>query len=269
MVFCLQPESIIRQIKYPKTRDIKYNMPSGVDKNSSLLVDLQGKTIQDLAADGLGCFSNQGTFKWIYSQEDSGYTCIRKKFKGKVDRQKLKQNHVVVVKTYYKHVDYTDFSRTISYLQSNRSDIVDNLAVITYTFNGPEHKILLKPHGNSKKAIGYTKTKPSVVKEVRGNASMTSVSGAVEKHLTTHGGRSAIPDELRVSHGTLYKMNSRKAEQDGQDFSAIMEWAAEHKDICRLVSSHPEPVIVLATDQQLVDLERFTSGKCQPGIFLL
>ena len=40
-----------------------------------------------------------------------------------------------------------------------------------------------------------------------------------------------------------------------------MEWAAENRDVCRVIASHPEPVIVLATDQQLKDLERFTGGK--------
>ena len=38
-----------------------------------------------------------------------------------------------------------------------------------------------------------------------------------------------------------------------------MEWS-EQNQMCRFIASHPEPVIVLATDQQIKDMERFTCG---------
>ena len=38
-----------------------------------------------------------------------------------------------------------------------------------------------------------------------------------------------------------------------------MEWS-EQNQMCRFIASHPEQVIVLATDQQITDMERFTCG---------
>jgi hypothetical protein len=40
----------------------------------------------------------------------------------------------------------------------------------------------------------------------------------------------------------------------------VMEWAQDNKDVCRVVAAHPEPIIVLASKQQLTDLQRFTTG---------
>lgn len=36
-----------------------------------------------------------------------------------------------------------------------------------------------------------------------------------------------------------------------------MIWAEENKIVCRGITAHPDPVVILATDQQLDDLERF------------
>ena len=38
-----------------------------------------------------------------------------------------------------------------------------------------------------------------------------------------------------------------------------MEWS-EQNQMCRFIASHPEPVIVLATAQQIKDMERFTAS---------
>ena len=225
-------------------------------------MDLQGGTIRDLTADGLGCFRNHGTNKWVYKKKGLKWRCTKKKFRGAVDREQLPDDSVVVVKEYYKHKDYNDFHRTISYLQDSRAKVVDNLAIVTYRFDNNEHTINLRPHGNSKrKNVGFTRKKPSLVSQVSATATKSSVTSAVERNIADHGGRANISDELRGTKAALYRLNSQPHTQQDEDFAAVMEWAAENRDVCRVIASHPEPVIVLATDQQLTDLERFTGGK--------
>ena len=200
--------------------------------------------LYNLTADGLGCFRNHGTNKWVYKKKGLKWRCTKKKFRGAVDREQLPDDSVVVVKEYYKHKDYSDFHRTIPQFDNN------------------EHTINLRPHGNSKrKNVGFTRKKPSLVSQVSATATKSSVTSAVERNIADHGGRANISDELRVTKAALYRLNSQPHTQQDEDFAAVMEWAAENRDVCRVIASHPEPVIVLATDQQLTDLERFTGGK--------
>ena len=60
-----------------------------------------------------------------------------------------------------------------------------------------------------------------------------------------------ISDELRVTKAALYRLKSQPHTQQDEDFAAVMEWAVENRDVCSVIASHPEPVIMLATDKQL------------------
>ena len=132
---------------------------------------------------------------------------------------------------------------------------------MAYLFDGDEHPINIIPHGNSRKQCkGYTKKKPSALSEVMLRANQTSILQAVEENIAKHGGRENIPEEYWVNNANIYRRNaSTSCGSQLDDFALIMEWS-EQNQMCRFIASHPEPVIVLATDQQIKDMERFTCG---------
>ena len=45
-------------------------------------------------------------------------------------------------------------------------------------------------------------------------------------------------------------------------FLEVIHWCDENKSLCKVIHLHPKPVMVLATEQQQIDLERFA---CCPG----
>lgn len=261
----LTPTNILEEVKGKlDTNEICYAMPSNVQRNAVFLVDIQGKTVKDVAADGLGCFVNDSTFRWNYQHINGEWVCIRPKYKGAIPRDTLAAETSVVVKTYYHHKTCAGFKRIITYVQDNRSQVSNNLVLVGYIFEGEQHpRELLRPHGNSKKQVkGFTRKKPTVIAEVSEKARKTSVVQAVEENLISQGGRATIKDELWVTNSNIYRLNSSKSASKSaeQDFDTIMEWADLNSQFCRTVTSFPEPVIVVASKQQLLDLERFTAG---------
>lgn len=261
---CLE---VIKVIKDRKVIPISYDFPSRVQTNSIYLVDMTGRTIKDLAADGNGCYLNMGTYRWTYkpASNKSEYVCIRSKYRGQISRKELDSDHLVVVKTYYKHSQYADFKRTIAYIEDQRNPLVNNSAIIAYVFDGIEHAIDPKPHGNSKGNVGYTRKKPTVLKEVAQKAKITNVREALEKHIMDNGGRAEIDEEVKPSPHQLYRFGRVPPKKDC-DFQSVMDWAQDNPDCCRYIAAHPEPVVVLATDQQIADLKRFATGNDSDAI---
>ena len=75
-----------------------------------------------------------------------------------------------------------------------------------------------------------------------------------------HGRREKIPKEYWVNNANIYRRNaSTSCGSQLDNFALIMEWS-EQNQMCRFIASHPEPVIVLATDQKIKDMERFKCG---------
>ena len=242
---------------------VSKHFPSQVQTNSIFLVDVLGHTLADVTADGTGCYKNDGTFRWHYEQtEEKTYRCIRHKYRRALPRDQLDKNTLVVVKTYYQHKQHPDFKRIVTYVEDHRNPIVNNLVIVAYMFDGKEHPVVPKPHGNSKGAAGYTKVKPTIVKELSHVSQRCSVPQALESHIKSKGGRTKISPECKPTPYQVYreKVCRETHSQSTDDFQYIMDWAQQHPTVCRYVASHPEPIIVLATEQQLTDLKRFTTG---------
>lgn len=85
-----------------------------------------------------------------------------------------------------------------------------NLAIIAYIYDGQEHPIMCKPHGNSKTNLpGFTRKKPS--KKVRQRSAQVLVTQAVEEQICSEGGRAVIPEEIKPAKLMIYRSNSRKS----------------------------------------------------------
>ena len=152
------------------------------------------------------------------------------------------------------------------------------VVLVTYKFDGAEHKVVVKPHGNSISKSGYVRRMQSVKKNLKEALQSASPKEAIDKVLTAKGGllQAMSAGQLPLSDQQAYNIKHTLKAKDapgpsrgkGRDLLySIMEQckAVEKGDrYVQEVTCAPEPMAVLATAQQLLDLERFC---CDPCVF--
>ena len=150
------------------------------------------------------------------------------------------------------------------------------LAFIQYGFDRKEHAIDIKPHGNSKKQLSFKRTKPStlklVKKAVKENKRPLRVLREVEN---IQGGVMSAKSGCDLPRNRRQVYNAKQANKVGGETlcSSIprQDTLAEVMQMCkdtssstdafiRSVEAAPEPMCVLATSQQLSDIERFCTA---------
>ena len=91
----------------------------------------------------------------------------------------------------YRHLkDSPDFHKTLYYAKDKWGEIFNNLLLLQYQFDGPEHSIKAFPYGNSKSGKSFTRTKPSVKRVLGENLKSLPASEAVAKTRKEFGVRS-------------------------------------------------------------------------------
>lgn len=104
-------------------------------------------------ADGLGVFINQSSRKKFF------------KFTGTKVEYQSEETGWCQKTTYYKHKACPDFKRR--YIQFyNSNGVCYKYSLLIYVFDGQEHDIAQKPHGNSKKSHPYSRTEANVHQEI-------------------------------------------------------------------------------------------------------
>ena len=150
------------------------------------------------------------------------------------------------------------------------------LAFIQYGFDRKEHAIDIKPHGNSKKQLSFKRTKPStlklVKKAVKENKCPLRVIREVEN---IQGGVMSAKSGCDLPRNRRQVYNAKQTNKIGGETlcSSIprQDTLAEVMQVCkdtscstdafiRSVEAAPEPMCVLATSQQLSDIERFCTA---------
>lgn len=150
------------------------------------------------------------------------------------------------------------------------------LAFVQYSFDRHEHSVELRPHGNSKGKEPFSRTKPSTVKLLKDAVQTKSPRVVLREVENIKGGvanaHSAgdLPrnrkqvDNFKFS--TKPQCNVKKDLSCQNDVLAhVMQMCKDScgtdKEFVRAVEAAPEPMCVLSTNQQLLDLERFCTGE--------
>ena len=140
-----------------------------------------------------------------------------------------------------------------------------NLAFVQYVFSGKPHRIIQKPHGNSKHAHKpFIRTTPSTLQKLKACSKDLPPRQAISKVTTEKGG------VLRVnSVGTIprnrkqvYNISCREGSGNNDALLSVMVMCKQSmgKDddpFVRIVTSAPEPMSILCTNAQLLDIEHF------------
>ena len=147
---------------------------------------------------------------------------------------------------------------------------------MTYKFDGAEHKVVVKPHGNSISKSGYVRKMQSVKKNLKEALQSASPKEAIDKVLMAKGGllQATSAGQLPLSDQQAYNIKHSLKAKDAAGPSrgkgldllySIMEQckAVEKGDLyVQEVTCASEPMAVLAIAQQLLDLERFCCDPC-------
>ncbi len=146
--------------------------------------------------------------------------------------------------------------------------------VVQYWFESDrEHLVPIKAHGNSKvKTNTYCRTHPSTLDVLKNQANYLLPKGAVAAVYSSEGGMmqasslGKLPRNreqvAKMRRGNNFSICSNKGLKD--PLFQVMEQSKLCGDkFVRIVTTSPEPMCVLASDQQLKDLQRFSTSPKQ------
>lgn len=269
----LKNESILKDIiSKPGSLKISNIGPSNVDCSSIFYVNMaESSWIGDIAADGAGMWKNEGRFTWEYRLDGDGYRCVKRRIRQRQKREDLPSDIYRLVKIYYRHKSH-NVKRYIVYIETERMSVCQSIVVVGYCFEGTETRLCPdKPHGNAKNSMNsYTTVRPMAVQHVASLTQSMSLTRALENHITEQGGRAIIPSEMRPNKRQIHTQIGTRTKVTGDDdLQAMMAYAADNPTIVRAVCAHPEPYIILATNQQLADMDRFCKGLCETYLLII
>lgn len=161
--------------------------------------------------------------------------------------------------------------------------------LVVYKFDGiPEHTILVRPHGNAKENKPYRRTMKSTKRQLEAELKIRKPKDAIDIVFESRGGLVGTHSAGELPRGRTQAYNMKRTLQQ-KEFEAglgprmpicspsvtrdmlfvIMEqckYAEKEHRFVQDVTCAPEPMAVLCTDQQLLDINRFC---CDPFRFCI
>lgn len=149
-------------------------------------------------------------------------------------------------------------------------------AFVQYSFDNLEHPIEVKPHGNSKGKMPFSRSKPSTLSLLKTISETKPPTQALAEVENIRGGvmNAQSGCDLPRNRKQVYNLVSAKKRHE-QKIPSLpssvprTDVLAQVMHMCkdtsgsqayvRAVEAAPEPMCVLATDQQLADMERFAT----------
>ena len=160
------------------------------------------------------------------------------------------------------------------------SDCKGNLQpFVQYGFDQKEHTVDIKPHGNSKKQSSFRRTKPSTLKLVKKSVEENKRPLRVLREVENiQGGVMSAKSGCDLPRNRRQIYSAKQASKIHSETHSSLSGSVPRSDtlthvmqVCKETSSSmdafirsveaaPEPMCVLATNQQLADLERFCTA---------
>lgn len=149
--------------------------------------------------------------------------------------------------------------------------------LVQYWFeSGIEHEVAVRPHGNSRrKQLPFCRTMPSTLLSLKDKASAHPPKAAIDVVYTEKGGimKAASVGQLPRNYQQVSNLRRDVAAKPNLPLCSAkgtrdpLFMVMEQSKLCksqekfvRIVTASPEPMSVLATDQQLHDLVRFATN---------
>ena len=247
----------------------------GVQRNISFLIDTTSVKLTDLPCDDNGSYKGSGTHTWTYRIQNCNGR-LQKSLVAK-KRQDLGNDTSVVclIRKYRTNLSCNSFKQIISHAEDATGNIVNNIALVQYNFQGDEKSFEIECHSNKKKDTSVPflptnqTTKEQIKKCTRENKPKRAMAKLSKENdlLTTNADASTVRDMTQ-----LYNMWRQEKENERQregipdakvrkdKLYSVMLMAAqesEHEKFTRGIAAWPEPMCVLGYDYQFKDIARF------------
>ena len=260
----------------PPMERVCTHLPALVEDNLSFIISVKPTDVpfSDMSCDGHSGWITNGVRTLTFCKSREGRYALNSK--TKIPEEKMKANNFWLVKKYFKHRKYPDFRKSIVFIKNYRDQICSDLVYIQYSFTGSVHQIKANRHGNAKSDSihSYCKIKPSVKEKAhkecttkKSVAANVEDVGGIEK--VKNPADLANPKSLYNSKRSTSSVRTSSNDYD-DELSCIIDMAQNSLGhYVREVKQFPEPFVVLATDKQLQDLERFTCEEnehCQMSV---
>lgn len=140
-----------------------------------------------------------------------------------------------------------------------------NLVFVQYVFSGKPHCIIQKPHGNSKHDNKpFIRTTPSTLQKLKDCRKSLPPRQAVSKVTADAGGVVNVNTVGTIPRNRkqVYNISCRDGIENSDALLSVMVMCKESMGksddpFVRIVTSAPEPMSILCTNAQLLDIEHF------------
>lgn len=142
------------------------------------------------------------------------------------------------------------------------------MALVQYVFDGTEKEVKVKPHGNSKTTKPFYHTSEGTKHRLHELAATYSPKDVFHKSLEESGGILNLKAAGGHARDVKQIKNIKQKNQEKQgadDFVELIQMLKEEardpeNAFIRKVDNSSDPCVVLATNQQLLDVERFCTN---------
>ena len=238
------------------------SLPSGVCCNKAVIVDLT-KVSHD--------WQDDHTWKKTSASKKKTYAVIRNSDGEVSDIQFSSCGATYSVERHrYTHTNSPDFHRLVVTAQGPDKKYIP-YAFVHYRFDGDEHLVRNKPHGNSKSKDPFIPTKKSTLEKLTVAVKLQGVKRAVHEVERAVGGMdadaaSALPRNERQAR---YIKSKNKESCKTDPISALLDMQLEEETpfIRSVTVDRNLPIIVLFSDEQIKDIRKFCcneEGKNSP-----
>lgn len=256
--------------------------PSRVQINASFLVDLKVVALEDLESDDNGSYEHLGTPTETFNLrfEDGLLKSCHKIARNKVDGE----THYFLTRKYRRCASSPDLKRTISYCRTPSGEILGNIALVQYNFEGEEHTFPLKPHGNSRKnKEPYQRTKETTKNVLRSNLEQNTPKEAFQKTTRDLGGTmhacSAAQTPRNRKQAYNMKQSTKTCLQQSQSNDVLASlltmaneerWGDSKHSFIRSIQTFPNPLfLVLSTSTQLQNLYVYCTSELVSSVLTI
>ena len=253
---------------------IATRVPTSISKNTVFVVDTSNLLNEaDVKCDDLGAWLCTGSHKFLYSTDETG---ICHKLEEQSD---CPPNHVlyIVQRQFFSNKSLPSLRKSIINARQATSTSHQDLEVIQYIFTEGEQEVIVKSHGNSKRtgSRAFKRTMQSTRDFVREKLKELPPRKVIHSIVDERGGIMKVESagEFPRNRAQVYNANRHvKRQEAGVPFSTgdpllqVLTKAKEEQQglmedvFIREIPLFPEPIVFLATEQQLADIVRFCTN---------
>ena len=253
--------------------------PKQVQMNAVFLIDLRYIPLDDLRADGLPQYDNYDGKRTIpVDVEDNNndelkvvvISCERVKSSPKARRYHLERLY------HSWNLGKNKYHRKIMHVRDETGAIVNNVACVQYIYDKEEVKFAMKPHKSSKngKGVPYTRTKPSVVRNLDQKLTLVGPKDAVSLATQESGGVmkvGCLSDLPRGPRQGYYRNQLQKEslpshvqgrEKQDELLEVLFKMKTDNEPFVRKVTIEKEnTTIVIGSEEQLNNLMKLSTSE--------